>query len=309
VGLLRRLNVPVVSTLHTVLEDPSPEYFQSTVDVCDGSDRIIVMNRRGIDMLTNVYGIPEKKIELIPHGIPDVRFGRMGMQKRTLGLSGRKVLMTFGLIGPNKGIEVMLNAMPAIIAENPDVLYLVVGTVHPEIVKQQGYSYTNKLHNLVVGLGLENHVVFRDRFVSQQELNQLLAAADVYVTPYLNKEQVTSGTLAFAVGCGKAVVSTPYWAAEELLAGGRGVLVPFNDAPRMADAINALLADEQSLHRMAQSAYEYGRAMTWPKVGRAYWDLFTASRPFLHTSVRTQWSDEELVGLVPSSLLTQESVA
>ncbi len=309
VGLLRKLNVPVVSTLHTVLEDPSPEYFQTTLDVCDSSDRIVVMNLRGVEMLTSLYGIPAGKIELIPHGIPDVPFGETDRHKSMLGLSGRKVLMTFGLIGPNKGIEVMLKAMPEIVAKNPDVLYLVVGAVHPEIVKEHGYSYRDKLRNLVVALGLEDNVLFHDRFVSQQELNNLLGAADVYVTPYLNKEQVTSGTLAFAVGCGKAVVSTPYWAAEELLADGRGVLVPFGDPPRMAEAINRLLGDERALHRMARSAYDYGRAMTWPKVGRAYWDIFKASRPFLHTSIRPRRSEEEPAETITGSLETCENIS
>jgi glycosyltransferase involved in cell wall biosynthesis len=304
VPLLRRLNVPVISTLHTILEKPSPEYFQTMIDVCDCSDKIIIMNRRGIDMLRDLYGVSLRKIELIPHGIPEVPFGRTAQYKRKLGLSGRIVLMTFGLIGPNKGIEVMLNAMPTIARENPEVLYLVVGTTHPEIVRKQGYLYKNKLKNLVVALRLEDNVVFHDKFVTETELSDYLAAADIYVTPYLNKEQLTSGTLAFAVGCGKVVVSTPYWAAEELLANGRGVLVPFGDAQRMAGVINKLLSDESSLHSITQRAYNYGRAMTWSKVGQAYWNIFGARKPFLRTSVHPQLSTQVSTEVVDDFLKT-----
>jgi glycosyltransferase involved in cell wall biosynthesis len=290
IHLLRKLNVPVISTLHTILEKPLPEYYQTLVDICDCSDSVIVMNRRGIGMLRDLYGVPTRKIKLIPHGIPEVPFGRTEQYKCKLGLSGRKILMTFGLIGPNKGIEVMLNAMPAIVGKNPEILYMIVGTLHPEIVKKQGFSYKNKLQNLVAALELENNVVFYDQFVTDTELNHFLAATDIYVTPYLNREQLTSGTLAFAVGCGKAVVSTPYWAAEELLADRRGMLVPFGDAQRIAEVINELLGDESSLNRMKQRAYEYGRAITWPKIGRLYGEILTAKKPFLCSSVRPQLS-------------------
>jgi glycosyltransferase involved in cell wall biosynthesis len=302
VPLLRRLNVPVISTLHTVLEKPLPEYFQTLVDICDCSETVIVMNRRGVGMLRDLYGVPARKIKLIPHGIPDVPFGKGKLYKHKLGLSGRKVLMTFGLIGPNKGIEVMLNAMPQIVRENPEVLYLIVGTVHPEIVKEQGYLYKDELQNLVADLGLENNVIFHDKFVSKKELSDFLAAADVYVTPYLNKEQLTSGTLAFAVGSGKAVVSTPYWAAEELLVKGRGVLVPFGDTQRIAKVISGLFSDESSLRGMMQRAYEYGRSMTWPKVGRSYREILRARRPFLQTSVRPRLSVQISKGAVDGSL-------
>lgn len=285
VGLLRRLQIPVITTLHTVLDNPPPPYFKTLVNVCDCSDKIIVMNERGIEILRDLYCVPLRKIALVPHGIPDVPFGRTEQYKRMLGLKGRKVLMTFGLIGPNKGIELMLDAMPTIVRENPEVLYLIVGTTHPEIVKKHGHAYTNRLRDSVAALGLQDNVVFHDRFVTETELRNLLAAADIYVTPYLNKRQLTSGTLAFAVGCGKAVVSTPYWAAEELLADGRGALVPFGDTQQMAGVINKLLKDESSLRRMMDRAYDYGRAMTWPTVGRAYWNILGARRSILRTSV------------------------
>lgn len=271
--LLRRLDIPVISTLHTVLEKPSTEYFNTLVDVCDKSDRVIVMNRRGIDMLTNIYSIPRQKIELIPHGIPDIPFDRSCFCKRGLHSSGRKIIMTFGLIGRNKGIEVMIRALPSIIKEHPEALYIVVGTTHPEVIRKEGYSYRDELQQITEELELQNNVIFHDKYVSDSQLSELLCTADIYVTPYLYKEQLTSGTLAFAVGAGKAVVSTPYWAAEELLAGGRGKLVAFNDSDQMASVIVQILDDDSLLNNMQFRAYEYGRTMTWTNVGQKYWDL------------------------------------
>ena len=273
--LLKRLKAPVITTLHTVLEKPSPEYLNALLDICDISDKIIIMNQRGIDMLTDIYGVPEKKIRLIPHGIPDIPFRNSDLCRRGSS-SARKIIMTFGLIGRNKGIEVMLRAMPGIIKSHPDILYMIVGTTHPEVVKHEGYSYRDELLDIVKELRLENHVVFHDRYVSDSELKELLFSADIYVTPYLHKEQLTSGTLAFAVGAGKAVVSTPYWAAEELLADGRGKLVPFGDSQRMASAIVRILDDESLLNKMKMNAYKYGRAITWEKTGQIYWNLLNA---------------------------------
>ncbi len=277
--MLRRLKAPVVTTLHTVLEKPSPEYFTSLVDVCDCSDRIVVMNERGIDMLENVYGIRKSKIELIPHGIPNVPFGQTELYKCKLGLLGRKVIMTFGLIGPNKGIEVMIRAMPSIVREDPRVLYLIVGTTHSEIVKRHGYEYEKQLHCLVSELGLEENVAFCGRFVTDRQLREFLAAADVYVMPYLHNEQLTSGTLAFAVGSGKAVVSTPYWAAEELLADGRCLLVPFGDSHGLSDVIAGLLGNSSHLAAIQQRTYRYGREVLWPRVGRTYRNLIRGLVP------------------------------
>jgi glycosyltransferase involved in cell wall biosynthesis len=181
-------------------------------------------------------------------------------------MSNRKVILTFGLIGRNKGIEVMLKAMPVIIKKHPETLYIVLGTTHPEVVKHEGNSYRDELLSIVEDLKIQNHVFFHDRFVSDQELQQFLSAADIYVTPYLYKEQLTSGTLAFAVGAGKAVVSTPYWAAEELLAQGRGVLTEFNNSKQMASEIIKLLDDKVLLNQIQLRAYRYGRAMTWPRI-------------------------------------------
>lgn len=272
-SLLKRINAPIVSTLHTVLERPASELFQSLLEVCDLSGKIIIMNKHGIDMLENIYGASKNKVELIPHGILDVPFGKTEIYKRKLNLNGRKVMMTFGLLGPNKGIEVALNAMHEIIKESPNALYLIVGKTHPEIVKEEGYSYRNKLQNLVENLKIRDYVRFYDRFVTDQQLKEFLAAADIYITPYLHKEQLTSGPLAFAVGCGKAVVSTPYWAAQELLDRDRGILIPFSDSHRLAESVVRLTNDEVLLKKMQSNAYSYGRKMTWANVGQQYWQL------------------------------------
>jgi len=281
--LVEGLDAPLVTTLHTVLEDPSPAQRESLRHICARSDAIVVMNMRGLDMLTDLYDVPAHKVRLIPHGIPDLL--QDGDQaRRQLGLGQRKVILTFGLISRNKGIEVMLRAMPTIVKAHPDVLYIVVGTTHPEVIKHEGYSYLHQLRQLVRELDLREHVVFHDAFVSAETLRTFLQAAPVYVTPYLHKEQLTSGTLAFAVGAGKAVVSTPYWAAEELLAHGRGRLVPFGDSQRMAMEIVRLFDDTKRLKALQDRAYAYGRSITWPKVALAYRDLFleVSQKPRTH---------------------------
>jgi glycosyltransferase involved in cell wall biosynthesis len=273
--LLERLNKPVVTTLHTVLEKPPEEYFNSLVDVCEASEKVIVMNIRGIKMLRDIYSVPEWKIELIPHGIPDLPFTHNGYYKVILGMAGRKTILTFGLLSKNKGIEVMLRALPRIVKSDPSVLYIVLGATHPEVLRCEGQAYKFRLERIVGKLGLQRNVVFHNRFVSNEELFQFLGATDIYVTPYLNKEQLTSGTLAFAVGTGKAVVSTPYWAAQELLADGRGKLVRFDDSQHIAQSIIELLNDSSLFSRMKRRAYEYGRSMTWPKIGQVYWKLMS----------------------------------
>ena len=287
--LLRKLRVPVFTTLHTVLEKPDLDYFNSLIEVCGRSNKVIVMNERGIKMLTDIYGVFPGKIELVPHGIPDIPFNNISFYKRKLGLKDRKIILTFGLLGPNKGIEVMLNALPEIIKYDPTVLYIILGTTHPEVVKQQGYEYKNKLHSLVSDLGIQKNVFFCDRFVTDRELREYLAAADIYVTPYLYEQQLTSGTLAFAVGAGKAVVSTPYWAAQELLADNRGILVPFNNSEKIAEEIVKLLKNESLLHNIQTRAYLYGRKILWRNIGNIYWNMFekelvTVPRPWEQTT-------------------------
>lgn len=271
--MLHRLKVPVVTTLHSILERPRPEYFRAIVDVCDCSEKVIVMNKRGIDMLTDLYGVPLRKIKLIPHGIPDIPFNQTKQYKSMLGFNGQKILMSFGLLGPDKGIDVMLRAMPKILKQCPNTLYLVIGQTHPGIISNHGYHCEEWLYSQVCKLRLERNVIFHSQFVKNRYLSSLLAATDIFVTPYLKKEQLTSGTLAMAVGAGKATVSTPYWAAEEMLDNGRGLLVPFGDSNTLGDAISNLLADESRMVRMQFKAYEYGRNMLWPKIGHRYCNL------------------------------------
>ena len=235
--LLRRLKAPVITTVHTVINEPRQDYYRAMVDICDCSHKIITMNERGVTMLQDVYGIPAKRIHLIPHGIPDLPFVDSNYYKSKFGLEGRKTILTFGLISKNKGIEVMLRAMPGIIEAEPAAIYIVLGMTHPSVLRSEGESYRFSLQKLVRDLDLQNHVIFHNRFVNDEELHNFLCAADIYVTPYLGREQLTSGTLAFAVGTGKAVVSTPYWAAEELLADGRGRLVPFGDPDALSSEI------------------------------------------------------------------------
>jgi glycosyltransferase involved in cell wall biosynthesis len=284
--LLEKLNKPVITTLHTVLEKPSVEYFDSLINVCETSDAVIVMNKYGVKMLRDIYGVPEWKIELIPHGIPDLPFADSNHYKHKLGMPGRKTILTFGLLSRNKGIEVMLRALPTIVKADPSILYVVLGATHPEVLRCEGQAYKYQLERMVLDLGLQKNVVFYNSFVSDEELFQFLGAADVYVTPYLHREQLTSGTLAFAVGAGKAVVSTPYWAAQELLAQGRGKLVRFGDSKHLAGSMLKILSNDSLFLRMRKRAYEYGRAMTWPKVGQAYWDLFETRSPSMPVLLR-----------------------
>jgi glycosyltransferase involved in cell wall biosynthesis len=276
--LLDRLKAPTITTLHTVLDDPNPAYHKSLVEVCHASYKVITMNKRGVDMLRKIYGISGKKVQLIAHGIPDLPFVDSNYYKHKFGMEGRRTILTFGLLSRKKGIEVLLKAMPAIIEADPSILYIVLGMTHPTILKHDGESYRFSLQRIVKELGLKEHVIFHNRFVRDEELHNFLCAADIYVTPYLSREQLTSGTLSFAVGTGKAVVSTPYWAAMELLAEGRGKLVSFGDSEQMAEAIIEILQDDSLFYSLRRRAYEYGRSRTWPKIGAAYWKLFSAKR-------------------------------
>lgn len=273
--LLKRIDAPIITTLHTILNEPASEYRQSLVDACDLSNKIIVMNVRGVSMLRDIYGINPSKIHLIPHGIPDLAFVDSSYYKHKFGIEGRKTILTFGLLSRNKGIEHMLKTLPAVVEAEPDVLYIILGATHPDVLRHDGEEYRFELQRIVEELGLQNNVMFYNQFVSDERLHNFLCATDIYVTPYRNREQLTSGTLAFAVGSGKAVVSTPYWAAEELLDEGRGKIVAFNDHKGLSDAIIGLLKDETIFNGCRRRAYDYGRTRTWPKIGRQYWDLFS----------------------------------
>ncbi len=276
--LLHRVNAPIISTLHTVLEEPEPHYYQSMLDLCEVSQKVIVMNERGVRMLRNIYGVPAGKIELIGHGIPDLPFVDSSYYKHKFGMDGRKTILTFGLLSKNKGIELMLRALPKIIKADPSVLYIVLGATHPGVVRNEGEAYRFGLQRLAKELGLQGHVIFHNQFVTAEKLHNFLCAADIYVTPYSKENQLTSGTLAFAVGTGKAVVSTPYWAAEELLADGRGRLIRFGDSEHLAESVISIIENESDFYSLRRKAYDYGRNITWPMIGKKYWKIFSSKR-------------------------------
>ncbi len=269
-ALLSRLTMPIVTTLHTVLSEPTLAQRGVLDRIVDTSSRVIVMAEKGREMLRCVYRVPADKIEVIPHGIPDFPFVEPDRAKGRLGFSGRSVILTFGLLCPNKGIEIMIDAMPSIIEKRADAVYVVLGATHPNLVRTQGEAYRESLVARARELGVEDHVVFLDQFVDQETLLDFISMCDVYVTPYLSESQMTSGTLAYSFGLGKAVVSTPYWHAQELLADGRGILVPFGDAIAIGREIAGLLTDDPRRHAMRTRAYAYSRSMTWERTAQRY---------------------------------------
>ena len=277
-ALLRELQMPIVTTLHTVLREPNSEQRRVMRNLVRLSTRLVVMSERGREFLRDVYRAPEAKIDLIPHGIPDMPFADPNYFKDEFGVAGKQVLLTFGLLSPNKGIEHALRALPEIIREFPNVVYIVLGQTHPALLREQGEAYRLGLQLLAKDLGVEKHVVFFNRFVELEELMRFIGAADIYLTPYLTEAQITSGTLAYAFGNGNAVVSTPFWHAAELLAEGRGKLVPFRDAAAIAGAVIELLRDEPLRHVMRKNAYRLGRDMVWSRVGRLYMKSFEQAR-------------------------------
>lgn len=275
-ALLRNVRAPVVTTLHTILPAPSDDQRRVLTEIARRSSRVVVMSRRGGDLLRTVYGVPQGKIILIHHGIPDVPHVGTARYKTRLGLSGRQVLLTFGLLSPGKGIETVIRALPPVVARHPDCLYVVLGATHPHIKAQQGEAYRQSLHDLAGELGVAGHVAFHDRFIGLPELVEYIGAADIYITPYLGREQITSGALAYTVGAGKAVISTPYPYATELLAQGRGLLVPFGDSAAIAAQVGHLLAEPGARRVLGERAYHFGRQMTWPTVAQHYLDCFAA---------------------------------
>lgn len=277
-GLMRDLRMPIVSTLHTILREPNSDQRRVLIQLAGLSERVVVMTEKAREFLREIYGVPESKIDLIAHGIPDTPFVPPDTFKDQFGVEGRPVALTFGLLSPNKGIEHMLRAVPAILEEFPNFVYIVLGATHPELVRTQGERYRLSLDRMARDLGIKENVIFYNRFVELDELTKFIRAADIYVTPYLNPAQITSGTLAYAFGCGKAVVSTPYWHAEELLADDRGVLVPFADSNALAHAIRRLLHDENRRAAMCEQAYALGRTMIWEESARAYMLSFQRAR-------------------------------
>jgi glycosyltransferase involved in cell wall biosynthesis len=277
-ALLRELRMPVVTTLHTVLREPNAEQRRVMQELIARSTRLVVMTERGRQMLLEIYQAPAARIDLIPHGIPDMPFVDPNYYKDQFGVEGRLVLLTFGLLSPNKGVEHALNALPEILAKFPNVVYIVLGATHPNLVREHGESYRLSLERLAKKNKVQKHVIFYNRFVELEELKEFIGAADLYLTPYLNEAQITSGTLAYAFGAGKAVISTPYWHAVELLADGRGVLVPFGDAKAIAREVIGLLRDETRRHAMRKQAYKLGREMVWSSTARLYLRSFERAR-------------------------------
>jgi glycosyltransferase involved in cell wall biosynthesis len=278
IGLLRDLRMPVVTTLHTILREPSNEQLSVMEELADISARLVAMSERGKSFLMDIYGVPEQKIDVIAHGIPNIPFVDPNFYKDQFGVEGKQVLLTFGLLAPNKGIEYVLRALPDVIREFPNVVYLVLGATHPNLLRDHGETYRLSLERLARDLGIRKNVIFYNRFVELHELTEFLGAADLYITPYLNPSQITSGTLAYAFGCGHAVISTPYWHAEELLADNRGVLVPFADAGAFAREICGLLRDEPRRLTMRKRAYLLGREMIWDHVALLYMESYQRAR-------------------------------
>lgn len=275
--LLSRLTMPVVTTFHTVLANPTAPQRAVMERIVDASSKVVVMANKGRELLRSVYQVPDEKIEVIAHGVPDVALVGADAAKARLGFDGKSIILTFGLLSPNKGIEVMIDAMPSILKRRADALYVVLGATHPNLVRDQGEAYRNRLMRRVRELGVEDHVVFLDRFVDLPTLLEFISMCDVYVTPYLNEAQMTSGTLAYSFGLGKPVVSTPYWHARELLANGRGVLVPFGDAAAIGSKIAELLTDDVRRQAMCRRAYAVSRSMTWERTAEYYMSVFESA--------------------------------
>ena len=275
-ALLRELRMPIVTTLHTILAEPNPLQRVAMSEIAELSERIVVMSAYGAELLRETHGVAAGKIDLIPHGIPSVPF--MGSSKDRLGVEGKTVILTFGLLSPDKGIEHVIDALPAILARYPDTVYIVLGATHPHVRARHGEMYRVMLESRARKLGVDSSVIFHNRFVSMAELTEFLAAADIYVTSSLNPQQITSGTLAYALGAGKAVISTPYVYARELLAEGRGILVPYRDAPAIAREVIGLLGDDAKRLALRERGAAYGRSMMWPAVARRYVKSFERAR-------------------------------
>jgi glycosyltransferase involved in cell wall biosynthesis len=276
--LLRGLRMPIVTTLHTILKNPDPDQRRVLKEVSALSDRLVVMSERGSEFLHDIYNVPLEKIDLIPHGIPDVPFVDPSFNKDLFGVEGKIVLLSFGLLSSNKGIENVISALPDVIARYPDIVYIVVGATHPHVIQNEGETYRLSLQWLAQQKGVESNVIFYNRFVSLEELVEFISAADIYITPYLNEAQITSGTLAYTLGAGKAVISTPYWYAQEVLSDGRGLLVPFKDPAALAKQVINLLENEAERHAMRKRAYKFGRAMIWSEVAQRYMESFKRAR-------------------------------
>jgi glycosyltransferase involved in cell wall biosynthesis len=272
--LLKHLKMPVLTTLHTVLREPDLNQRIVMQQIAALSDRLIVMSEYSSRILQNVFGVPGEKIDLIPHGIPDLPFMEPDIYKKLFSCQGKRVLLTFGLLSPNKGFESVIRAMPHILSNHSNVVYMIAGATHPHIRAREGNRYRLELQVLAKNLGVERQVLFVNRFVTHDEMASLVGAADIYITPYCHEAQAVSGTLAYALGAGKAIISTPYWHAAELLNDGRGTLVPFEDPDAIAAAAIDLLDNDAARQAMRKSAYDYGRHMVWNRVAQSYMQTF-----------------------------------
>jgi glycosyltransferase involved in cell wall biosynthesis len=277
-SLLHNLRMPLITTLHTILKKPDVQQHRVMDEILSISDYVIVMSQKGDEILQSTHNISREKVRLIPHGIPDAPFIDPSFYKDQYGVEGKIVLLTFGLIAPSKGIEVVLRSLPDVIKNHPNVVYLVAGVTHPNLLRHEGEKYRLSLQLLADELGVKKHVMFHNKFVSIEKLKELIALADIYITPYPDEMQITSGTLAYSFGSGNAVISTPYWHAKELLADDRGILVPFGDSKAITQAITRLIQNEVERHSMRKNAYLIGREMTWNKVAEQYTKLFEEAR-------------------------------
>ncbi|GHT94975.1 glycosyl transferase [Spirochaetia bacterium] len=277
-SLIRKLKMPVVTTLHTITQNPSKRQRRILSEIAERSSFVVVMTKKAVELISTVYEIPESKIRLIPHGIPEMPFIDPSFYKAQYEMADKTVLLTFGLLSPNKGIEQVIRALPAIIKTKPETVYIVLGATHPGLIRHEGEAYRLSLQQLAAELHVERYVLFRNRFVSPDELKEFLVMADIYITPYLYEEQITSGTLAYSFGIGNAIISTPYWHAAELLADDRGILVPFRDPAAIAEAVLRLASNDGERNTMRKNAFLAGREMTWPKAAHRYVELFTEAR-------------------------------
>lgn len=273
-NLLSRLKRPTIVTLHTVLKNPIQNQRMVIEELGRCCAALVVMSRKSVDILTEVYNLPPEKIHLIHHGIPDIPFVDSNVRKERFNLKGRPVLMTFGLLNPDKGVEVALKAIAPLVEKHPDLAYIVLGATHPELIRMKGEEYRYYLERLTEDLGLENNVLFHNRFVDLDTLVEYLEAVDIYITPYLNEVQVVSGSLAYSLGSGSAMVSSPYWYAEEVLADGRGFLFPFGDDIALGKILDRLLVDSDLSNRTKKAAYDFSRKMVWSEVANEYMALF-----------------------------------
>jgi len=274
ISLLERIKKPIITNLHTVMDKPSSHQKEVLKEICSYSTIVVVLADKAVNMLNRIYGVNEDKIRKVHHGAPDVPFLDTSYYKDQINAEGKLVLLTFGLISPNKGIEYAIEAISEIVKKHPHILYIILGATHPNIKKNQGEEYRISLERMVKSEGLEKNVVFHNRYVSLGELIKYLVTADIYITPYLSKEQISSGTLAYAVACGKAIISTPYWHAQELLADNRGIIIPFRDSKSLKEAVLELVENEVGRQQMRKRAYDFGRSMIWQQAASSFIQIF-----------------------------------